>query len=90
MKNRTLTLFVADAADIPMARAKDAMKGIVRGVRDALKRGESLTLYGLGTFRTRRVSAQLVSDFGNGRRRVISSHRKICFRPSASFRNAIK
>jgi DNA-binding protein HU-beta len=49
---------VADAADISKAAASRALDGVIAGITKSLKKGESVTLVGFGTFAVRTRNAR--------------------------------
>lgn len=58
MNKSELIELMAVAADIPKVKASRAMDAALEGVVDALKKGDSVSLVGFGTFSVKQRSAR--------------------------------
>lgn len=58
MTKRDLINLVAKKANLTNKAAREAVQGLVDGVRDALKRGEKVVITGFGTFSLRSRAAR--------------------------------
>ncbi len=58
MNKAELIEAMADAADISKAAAGRALDGMVEAITDALKKGDSLSLVGFGTFSVKERAAR--------------------------------
>ena len=58
MNKAELTAAIAESADISQAAAEKALNGMMTAVTDSLKKGDSVTLVGFGTFSVSKRAAR--------------------------------
>jgi len=77
--------YVAEFAGIPKGTAAAAIAGICSALRVALSEGRKVTIYGLGTFKTRRRGARMVRSVHRGIPIKTKPGLKVLFKPSRLF-----
>jgi len=67
-----------------------AVRSMLAGIRTALKRGDTVTLVGFGTFSATRRKARTVRNPRTGRTVTVAGGRIPRFRPSRELRQAVR
>jgi DNA-binding protein HU-beta len=67
-----------------------AVRSMLAGIRTALKRGDTVTLVGFGTFSAARRKARTVRNPRTGRTIAVASGRLPRFRPSKELKQAVR
>ena len=80
---------VADSADISKAAAGRALDGAIESITKALKKGDSVTLVGFGTFTVRRRNARTGRNPRTGESIKIKSSNVPGFKPGKALKDAI-
>lgn len=80
---------VADAADISKAAATRALDGALNSIAKALKKGESVTLVGFGTFSVRKRKARTGRNPRTGETINIKASKVPGFKPGKALKDAI-
>jgi DNA-binding protein HU-beta len=80
---------VADSADISKAAAGRALDGALETIKKALKKGDSVTLVGFGTFTVRRRNARTGRNPRTGESIKIKSSNVPGFKPGKGLKDAI-
>ena len=80
---------VADSADISKAAAGRALDGAIETITKALKKGDSVTLVGFGTFTVRRRNARTGRNPRTGESIKIKSSNVPGFKPGKALKDAI-
>jgi DNA-binding protein HU-beta len=80
---------VADSADISKAAAGRALDGAIESITRALKKGDSVTLVGFGTFTVRRRNARTGRNPRTGESIKIKSSNVPGFKPGKALKDAI-
>ena len=80
---------VAAAADISKAAATRAVDGVLESIEKALKKGESVTLVGFGTFSVRKRAARMGRNPRTGEMIKIKAARVPAFKPGKALKDAI-
>jgi DNA-binding protein HU-beta len=80
---------VADAADISKAAATRALDGALNTIAKALKKGESVTLVGFGTFSVRKRKARTGRNPRTGEIINIKATKVPGFKPGKALKDAI-
>jgi DNA-binding protein HU-beta len=70
--------------------AERAMRSMLAGIRTALKRGDTVTLVGFGTFSAARRKARTVRNPRTGRMITVAGGRLPRFRPSKELKQAVR
>lgn len=80
-----LVTILATEAGYPQYIAKKTIRALIKIIQDTLRRGDSITLYGIGTFRVRDRATKIVQDF-DGDYLEVKMGRKVCFKPSRNLK----
>lgn len=70
--------------------ADRAVRSMLAGIRTALKRGDTVTLVGFGTFSAARRKARTMRNPRTGRTVTVAGGRLPRFRPSRELRQAVR
>ena len=81
---------VAATAGWSHAVTDRAVRSMLAGIRSALRRGDSITLVGFGTFSTVRRKARTVRNPRTGRATTVAGGRLPRFRPSKELKHAVR
>ncbi|MEX0951246.1 MAG: HU family DNA-binding protein [Gammaproteobacteria bacterium] len=80
---------VAEAADISKASAARALDGALDAITDALKKNDTVTLVGFGTFSVRKRAARAGRNPQTGATIQISASNVPGFKPGKALKDAI-
>jgi DNA-binding protein HU-beta len=72
------------------AATERAVRSMLAGIRTALRRGDTITLVGFGTFSTVRRKARTVRNPRTGRATTVAGGRLPRFRPSKELKQAVR
>jgi len=81
---------VADKAGLTKADAGRALDGIVATLGKALKKGDSVSLIGFGTFSVKKRAARTGRNPSTGEAIKIKASKSPSFKPGKAFKDAIK
>ncbi|NCO18834.1 MAG: HU family DNA-binding protein [Gammaproteobacteria bacterium] len=81
---------VADKAGLTKADAGRALDGIVATLGKALKKGDSVSLIGFGTFSVKKRAARTGRNPATGEAIKIKASKSPSFKPGKAFKDAIK
>lgn len=73
-----------------MSSAIAAVNGTVELIADTLKKGEDVSLRGLGTFKVRDVAEKTARDINANRPITIPAHKAVKFIPATEIKEALK
>ena len=90
MNKTELIEAVADAADISKAAAARAVDGMTQAITKALKKGETVTLVGFGTFSVRKRAARQGRNPQTGETIRINAAKLPAFKAGKALKDAIK
>jgi DNA-binding protein HU-beta len=90
MNKADLITQIASEADIPKAKAEKALGAFVNGVTKALRKEESVTLVGFGTFSVSRRAARKGRNPQTGKEIRIPATKAPKFRAGKSLKDAVK
>lgn len=90
MTKEELVGVIARDADIPKATAEKALKALISGISDSLKRGDSVTLVGFGTFTVTNRAARRARNPQTGAEIQIPATKSPKFRPGKALKDAVK
>lgn len=90
MNKAELITQIASAADIPKAKAEKALSAFVNGVARTLKKEESVTLVGFGTFSVSRRAARKGRNPQTGTEIRIPATKAPKFKPGKSLKDAVR
>ncbi|MGK0297461.1 MAG: DNA-binding protein HU-beta [Gammaproteobacteria bacterium] len=80
---------VADSADISKAAAGRALDSAIAAITKALKKGDSVTLVGFGTFTVRKRSARMGRNPRTGESIKIKASKVPGFKPGKALKDTI-
>ncbi|OGS19381.1 MAG: hypothetical protein A2219_06165 [Elusimicrobia bacterium RIFOXYA2_FULL_50_26] len=90
MKKPEVVKRVSDVAGITQGDANRAIKALVKVIQDAMKQGETISLSGLGSFRTKARKARQGRNPKTGEIIPVPPGRKISFKPTTTLRKLIQ
>ena len=89
MNKTELIEHIAKQADISKAAAGRALEAVVGGIRSSLKKGNSVTLVGFGTFSTGKRAARAGRNPRTGAAIKIKAAKVPKFRPGKALKDAL-
>ncbi len=89
MNKSDLIEAVANQADISQSSATRALDALVAAITSGLKRGESVTLSGFGTFNVKERPARVGRNPRSGEPIQIAASRAIVFKPGKAIKDGI-
>ncbi|OGW15663.1 MAG: DNA-binding protein HU [Nitrospinae bacterium RIFCSPLOWO2_12_FULL_45_22] len=90
MNKSDLIVQIAAGANITKAKADQALNAIVSGVTRDLKKGNSVTLVGFGTFSVRNRAARKGRNPQTGAKINIPASRSPKFKPGKALKEAVR
>jgi len=90
MNKSDLIVQIAAGANITKAKADQALNAIVSGVTKDLKKGNSVTLVGFGTFSVRNRAARKGRNPQTGAKINIPASRSPKFKPGKALKEAVR
>jgi DNA-binding protein HU-beta len=90
MNKQDLIAKIAKEADLSKTTASAAVDSLIDGVTKALKKGESITFVGFGTFKTSQRKARTARNPQTGDPIKIKARRVVRFSAGKSLKNAVK
>ena len=90
MNKAELIDHIASQADISKAAAGRALEALVSGIRTSLKKGNSVTLVGFGTFAVSKRAARTGRNPRTGAAIKIKAARVPKFRPGKGLKDSLK
>ena len=80
---------VADEAEVSKAEAGRAVDAVISSITKALKKGDSVTLVGFGTFLQRHRGARTGKNPQTGEPVKIKASNTVAFKPGKSLKDAV-
>ena len=90
MNKSELVAYMAEQAGISKKDAEAALNAFIDGVTDAVKKGDSVTLVGFGTFKSSERSARKGRNPRTGAELDIPAMRVPSFSAGKSFKDAVR
>jgi DNA-binding protein HU-beta len=90
MTKAELVARMAKDASITKAAAAKALDGVIDGIAKALKKGDSVTLVGFGTFSVAKRKARIGRNPQTGKEIKIPAKRVPKFKPGTDLKRAVK
>jgi DNA-binding protein HU-beta len=90
MKKPDVVKQVADVADLTQGDVNRAIKSLVKVIQEALKKGEVVSLSGLGSFRSKPRKARLGRNPKTGEVIPVPPGKKVSFKPTTTLRKLIQ
>ncbi len=81
---------VADCSGLTQTNANVAIKALVKVIQDNLKKGEIVSLSGLGSFRTKNRKARQGRNPKTGTIVPVPAGKKVSFKPTTTLRKLIQ
>lgn len=85
-----LVKLLSDKCDTPELQTKIIVDGVFNAIANELLAGGKVIIHGFGTFGTKLRNARSVNDLQNGGRFITPAVVVPYFKPSISFKNAVK
>lgn len=89
MNKAELIDVVADSADVSKAAAGRALDSVITAITKALKKGDTVTLVGFGTFSVRKRSARIGRNPRTGEAIKIKASKAPGFKPGKALKDAV-
>jgi DNA-binding protein HU-beta len=89
MNKAELIESIANAADLSKASAGRALDAAIESITKALKKGDTVTLVGFGTFSVRKRAARMVRNPRTGEEIKIKASKAPGFKPGKALKDAI-
>ncbi|MDD2523902.1 MAG: HU family DNA-binding protein [Endomicrobiia bacterium] len=90
MKKPDVVKQVADYSGLTQTDANVAIKALVKVIQDNLKKGEIVSLSGLGSFRTKNRKARQGRNPKTGTIVPVPAGKKVSFKPTTTLRKLIQ
>ncbi|MEA5000461.1 MAG: HU family DNA-binding protein [Endomicrobiaceae bacterium] len=90
MKKPDVVKQVADCSGLTQTNANVAIKALVKVIQDNLKKGEIVSLSGLGSFRTKNRKARQGRNPKTGTIVPVPAGKKVSFKPTTTLRKLIQ
>ncbi|MFA7073611.1 MAG: HU family DNA-binding protein [Endomicrobiaceae bacterium] len=90
MKKPDVVKQVADCSGLTQTNANTAIKALVKVIQDNLKKGEIVSLSGLGSFRTKNRKARQGRNPKTGTIVPVPAGKKVSFKPTTTLRKLIQ
>lgn len=90
MKKNDVVVRVARQSGVGRRDVARVVKSLVLVLREALKNGDRVSLWGLGTFKIKARKGRMGRNPQTGEAMAIPAGRKISFKPSQSFKDLAK
>lgn len=90
MTKEELVAIIARDADVSKATAEKALKALVSGISDSLKRGDSVTLVGFGTFTVANRAARRARNPRTGEEIQVPATRSPKFKAGKALKDAVR
>jgi nucleoid DNA-binding protein len=90
MKKPEVVKSVAEVAGLTYGDANRGIKALVKVIQDALKKGEVVSLSGLGSFRTKNRKARQGRNPKTGEIIPVPPGKKVSFKPTTTLRKLIQ
>ncbi len=89
MNKAELIDVVADSADVSKAAAGRALDSVITAITKALKKGDTVTLVGFGTFSVRKRRARIGRNPRTGEAIKIKASKAPGFKPGKALKDAV-
>jgi len=89
MNKSELIESMADAADISKAAAARALEGMIEGITGALKKGDTVSVVGFGTFVVRERAARTGRNPKTGEAIQINASKSPAFKAGKALKDAV-
>ena len=90
MKKPDIVKQVSDISGLTQADVKSAIKAFVKVIQDNLKKGETISLSGLGSFRVKARKARQGRNPKTGDVIPVPAGQKVSFKPTTTLRKIIQ
>lgn len=90
MTKKDLIVLVAKKANLTNKASREAVDGMLNGIRDSLKRGEKVVITGFGTFSIRKRGERAGRNPKTGERITLSARKAPGFTPGKTLKKAVR
>jgi len=90
MKKQELIQKIAKDTDVTKAKAAAAVDSFLDGITRSLKKGETITFVGFGTFKTSQRKARMARNPQTGAEIKVPKRRVVRFTAGKALKNAVK
>lgn len=90
MTKKDLIALVAKKANLTNKASREAVDGMLNGIRDSLKRGEKVVITGFGTFSIRKRGERVGRNPKTGERITLSARKAPGFTPGKTLKKAVR
>jgi nucleoid DNA-binding protein len=90
MKKPDIIKLVAKASGLTQSNCKKAIKALIIVIQDNLKKGEVISLSGLGSFRAKTRKARSARNPKTGEIIPVPAGKKVSFKPTAALKKTIQ
>ena len=90
MNKSELVEHIARQADLSKASASRALSAVVSGIKTSLKKGQSVSLVGFGTFRVSKRAARVGRNPQTGAALKIKAAKVPKFRPGKALKDSVR
>ncbi len=90
MTKKDLIALVAKKANLTNKASREAVDGMLNGIRDSLKRGEKVVITGFGTFSIRKRGERAGRNPKTGERITLAARKAPGFTPGKTLKKAVR
>ena len=90
MNKSELIDFIADATKSSKASTKDFVEAFISGIKATLKKGEDISISGLGQFLVRNRAPRVVRDPSSGKPIEIPARKVPAFKPAKALKDTVQ
>lgn len=90
MNNKEILSLVSNKVKLSKSECKLCLDAIIDVIKDALKQGETVTLFNFGKFKTNQIKSKLIYDFKTGEKRVVKEIKTPAFKASENLKQILK
>lgn len=90
MTKKDLIVLVAKKANLTNKASREAVDGMLNGIRDSLKRGEKVVITGFGTFSIRKRGERAGRNPKTGERITLPARKAPGFTPGKTLKKAVR
>ena len=89
MNTNDLARQLADAHDLPQAKARELVTAVMDGVAAAVAKGEEVSVPGLGKFKVKETAARSGRNPRTGEPMEIAAGKKVSFTPAKGLKDRL-
>jgi nucleoid DNA-binding protein len=89
MKKNEIIKYVSNMSGLTKSNSNKVIKSLIKVIQFSLKHGETISLSGLGSFKTKRCKAKKGRVIKTGEKILIPAGKKISFKPTKTLKKYI-